>query len=118
MAKIKNQAGNYVTPSTASTTAAINAFSAQLAQDPRTPIVNAPASAPDAYPISTLTFLIIPKDGKDVPKRTALKQFIVYVVTDGQQAASGLNYAPLPDAVKQLNVKTLSQLTANGSPIQ
>jgi len=53
-----------------------------------------------------------------VQKRTALKQFITYVVTDGQQASSGLNYAPLPDAVKQINVKALSQLTANGSPIQ
>jgi phosphate transport system substrate-binding protein len=65
-----------------------------------------------------LTFLIIPKDGKDVQKRTALKQFITYVVTDGQQASSALNYAPLPDSVKQLNVKALSQLTANGNPIQ
>jgi phosphate transport system substrate-binding protein len=118
VAGIKNQAGKYVLPSTAGTTAAIEAFKDQLAQDARSPIANPPASAPDAYPISTLTFLIIPKDGKDVPKRTALKQFIVYVVTDGQQAASGLNYAPLPDAVKQLDVKTLSQLTVNGSPIQ
>ena len=118
VAAIKNQGGKYVLPSTAGTTAAIEAFKDQLAQDARTPIANPPASAPDAYPISTLTFLIIPKDGKDVPKRTALKQFIVYVVTDGQQAASGLNYAPLPDAVKQLNVKTLGQLTVNGSPIQ
>jgi len=40
------------------------------------------------------------------------------VVTDGQQAASGLSYAPLPDAVKQLDVKALSQMTVNGSPIQ
>jgi phosphate transport system substrate-binding protein len=47
-----------------------------------------------------------------------LKQFITYVVTDGQQAAAGLNYAPLPDSVKQLNVQALNQLTANGSPIQ
>jgi phosphate transport system substrate-binding protein len=118
VAAIKNQAGKYVLPSTAGTTAAINAFSDQLAQDPRTPIANPPASAPDAYPISTLTFLIIPKDGKDVPKRTALKQFIVYVVTDGQQAASSLDYAPLPDGVKQQDVKALNQLTVNGSPIQ
>ena len=118
VAAIKNQAGNYVLPSTAGTTAAIDAFKDELAKDDRTPIANPPASAPDAYPISTLTFLIIPKDGKDVPKRTALKQFIVYVVTDGQAGASGLNYAPLPDAVKQLNVKMLNQLTVNGSPIQ
>ena len=118
VAGIKNQAGKYVLPSTAGTTAAIDAFKDQLAKDARTPIANPPASAPDAYPISTLTFLIIPKDGKDVPKRTALKQFITYVVTDGQKASSGMNYAPLPDAVKQLDVQTLNQLTANGSPIQ
>jgi phosphate transport system substrate-binding protein len=118
VAGIKNQAGKYVPPSTAGTTAAIDAFKDQLAKDARTPIANPPASAPDAYPISTLTFLIIPKDGKDVAKRTALKQFITYLVTDGQQASSGLNYAPLPDAVKQLDVQTLNQLTANGSPIQ
>jgi phosphate transport system substrate-binding protein len=118
VAAIKNQAGKYVLPSTSGTTAAIDAFKDQLAQDARIPIANPPATAPDAYPISTLTFLIIPKDGKDVQKRTALKQFLTYVVTDGQQGASGLNYAPLPNAVKQLDVKALSQLTVNGRPIQ
>ena len=118
VAAIKNQAGNYVLPSTAGTTAAIDAFKDQLAKDDRTSIANPPASAADAYPISTLTFLIIPKDGKDAQKRAALKQFLVYVVTDGQQVTSGLNYAPLPDAVKQQNVQALSQLTVNGGPIQ
>jgi phosphate transport system substrate-binding protein len=118
VAAIKNQAGKYVLPSTAGTTAAIDAFKDELAKDPRTPIANPPASAEAAYPISTLTFLIIPRDGKDAKKRAALKQFIVYVVTDGQQAASGLNYAPLPDAVKQHDVQMLGQLMVNGSPIQ
>jgi phosphate transport system substrate-binding protein len=118
VAAIKNQAGKYVLPSPSGTTAAIDAFKDQLAKDPRTPIANPPASAPDAYPISTLTFLIIPKDGKDAQKRAALKQFIQYVVTDGQQAASELNYAPLPDAVKQQDAHALSQLTVNGSPMQ
>jgi phosphate transport system substrate-binding protein len=118
VAAIRNQAGKYVLPSTSGTTAAIDAFKEQLAQDVRTPIANPPATAPEAYPISTLTFLIIPKDGKDVPKRTALKQFLTYVVSDGQQAANGLNYAPLPDSVKQLDLKVISQLTVNGSPIQ
>src|SRR5271156_5353360 len=118
VAAIKNQAGKYVLPSTAGTTAAIDAFKDQLAKDDRTSIANPPASAPDAYPISTLTFLIIPKDGKDVAKRTALKPFVLYLVTDGQQAAGGLNYAPLPDAVKQQDVQTLNQMTVNGSAIQ
>jgi phosphate transport system substrate-binding protein len=118
VAAIKNEAGKYVLPSTAGTTAAIEAFKDQLAKDPRTSIANPPATAEAAYPISTLTFLIIPKDGKDVAKRTALKQFIQYVVSDGQQAASGLNYAPLPDSVKQQDLQTLGQLTVNGGPIQ
>lgn len=117
VAKVKNQAGNYVSPGTASTTAAINAFSAQLAQDPRTPIVNAPATAPDAYPISTMSFVIIPKDGPDKDKRTALKNFLQYVVTDGQAAAQQLNYAPLPDSVKQFDQQQLNQLTADGQAL-
>jgi len=118
VAAIKNQAGKYVLPSPAGTTAAIDAFKDELAKDPRTPIANPPAGAPDAYPISTLTFLIIPKDGKDAQKRVALKQFIQYVVTDGQQVAGALSYAPLPEAVKQQDAHALSQLTVNGNPMQ
>lgn len=118
VAKVKNLAGNYVAPSLASTTAAISAFSAQLAQDPRTPIVNAPATAGEAYPISTLTFLIVPKDGPDKTKRTTLKNFLKYVVTDGQAAAKELNYAPLPDSVKQYDQQQINLLTADGQPLQ
>ena len=118
VASIKNQAGKYVAPSTTSTTAAIAAFTDQLAKDPRAPIVDAPASAPDAYPISTLTFLIIPKDGPDQAKRTALKSFIQYVITDGQSIAGTLAYAPLPDGVKQYDQQAINQMTAAGQPIQ
>jgi len=118
IASIRNQAGKYIAPSEASTTAAITAFSAQIDKDPRLPIVNAPASAPEAYPISTLTFLIVPKDGKDAAKRSALKKFIQYIVTGGQATAGALNYAPLPDGVKQYDQNLINQMTVNGQPIQ
>jgi len=118
VAKIKNQAGTYVAPTAQSTTAAIDAFTKQLSQDPRVPIVNPPATATDAYPISTLTFLIIPKDGPDKDKRTALKNFTQYVISDGQATAGTLNYAPLPDGVKQFDQQQLGQMTAGGQPIQ
>ena len=118
VAKIKNQAGQYVSATAAATTSAINAFSSQLAQDPRTPIVNPPASAADAYPISGLTFLIIPKDGPGKAKRAALKSFVQYIITDGQATAGTLNYAPLPDGVKQYDQQQLQQLTADGQPLQ
>jgi phosphate transport system substrate-binding protein len=118
VARIKNQAGAYIAPTAQATTAAINAFTSQLAQDPRTPIVNPPASAKDAYPISGLTFLILPKDGQDKEKRSALKSFVQYVITDGQSTAGSLSYAPLPDGVKQYDQQQLQQLTANGLPLQ
>lgn len=118
VAAIKNQAGNYILPSSGSTTAAIDAFQADLAKDPRRPIANPPAAAANAYPISTLTFLIIPKDGKNAQDRAALKQFIQFIMNEGQQAAGGLNYAPLPDGLKQQNLQALNQMTANGSAIQ
>jgi len=117
VASIRNLAGNYVQPSTDSTTAAIAAYSDQLNKDPRTPIVNPPASAPQAYPISTLTFLIIPKDGTDQGRRTALKGFVQYVLGEGQTTAASLNYAPLPDGVKQYGQQAISQMTLNGQPI-
>jgi len=116
-ASIENAAGKYLQPTPEGTTAAIKAFSAQLTQDPRQPIVNPPATAADAYPISGLTFLIIPKDGSDKGKRTALKQFIQYIITDGQAVAGTLNYAPLPDEVKSYDQQQLQQITAAGQPI-
>jgi phosphate transport system substrate-binding protein len=117
IANVKNQAGRYIAPSLDSTTAAIAAFATQLASDVRTPIVNPPASAPDAYPISTLTFLIIPKDGADPAKRAALKQFAQYIVTTGQPAAGELNYAPLPSGVQQYDQTQINLMTVNGQPI-
>lgn len=118
VAAIRNQAGKYILPSPEGTTAAIDGFAEQLAKDPRLPIVNAPASQAAAYPISGLTFLIIPKDGPDQAKRQALKAFVKYVVTDGQSVAGTLNYAPLPDAVKQNDLQLLNQMTAAGQALQ
>jgi phosphate transport system substrate-binding protein len=87
VASVRNRAGNWVEPSPAATTAAINAFAEELAKDVRTPIVDPPASAKDAYSIAGLTFLLVPKQGKD-PKRTqTVKDFVQYIVTQGQNEA-------------------------------
>ena len=80
---MENAAGKFLSPTAAGTSAAIDAFSAELAKDVRAPIVNPPASAADAYPISGLTFLLVPKQAKDAAKATAVKGFIQYIITDG-----------------------------------
>jgi len=39
-------------------------------------------------------------------------------VTDGQNVANSLNYAPLPDGLKQNDLNLLNQMTAQGKPLQ
>jgi len=117
VAQIKNKAGNYVEGTAAGTTAAIEAFSAQLARDPRIPIVDPPASAANAYPISGLTFVIVPKDGSNPAKRAALKKFILYLMSEGQTTAGTMGYAPLSEGVRQYNQQTLEQMQAEGKPL-
>ncbi len=118
VASIKNQAAQFVAPSAQATSAAIEAFQQELQQDIRVPIVNPPASAKDAYPISGLTFLIVPADGSNQQQRADIKGFIQYVISPvGQQTAQSLNYAPIPDSLRETNMKLLGQMKANGQPL-
>jgi phosphate transport system substrate-binding protein len=119
VALVRNRAGNWVEPSAASTTAAINAFSEELAKDVRVPIVDPPASAKDAYPIAGLTYLLIPKQGKDTKKTQTLKDLVQFIVTQGQDEAEKLSYAKLPDSLQQQDQNLLSQVgAASGQPSQ
>lgn len=117
VAAIQNISGNFVQPTTAASTAAIDAFAGELARDVRAPIVDPPATAANAYPISGLTFLLVPKDGADRAKRQALKGFIQYVVTAGQQIAPTLSYSQLPQSVVVLDQKLINEMTAGGQPL-
>jgi len=117
VAAVRNQAGEFVEPNPASTTAAINAFSSELSSDVRTPIVDPPASEKHAYPISGLTFLLVPKEGKDPKKTDTIKQFVQFVVTQGQDQAESLAYAKLPATLQQQDQALLAQI-GSSSPQQ
>jgi phosphate transport system substrate-binding protein len=110
VALVRNKAGQWIKPSSDSATAAIEAFSKELQQDVRTPIVEPPASAKDAYPISGLTFLLVPKNSTDATKRSDLKAFITYAITDGQQYADQLHYSKLPAFLQQHNQALVNEL--------
>ncbi len=118
VALIQNRAGTFVAPSPASATAAIEAFSEALAKDARTPIVDPPASAKEAYPLAGLTFLLVPKDGSDAEERRAIRDFIQYAVTSGQDSAESLDYAKLPKSLQQQDLSILGGLTVSGQPLK
>jgi phosphate transport system substrate-binding protein len=114
VALIRNQAGKWVEPSAASTTAAIDALGGELAKDVRTPIVQPPASAKDAYPIAGLTFLLVPKQGKDAARTQVIKEFVEFIVMHGQDQAESLFYAKLPAGLQQQDQSLLAQIGAAG----
>jgi phosphate transport system substrate-binding protein len=118
VAMVRNEVGDYVAPSPEGTTAAINAYSDQLSQDVRTPIVDPPNTAKDAYPIAGLTFILVAKDGNDPVRRQNIKDFIKDVITNGQDVAQQMNYAKLPDSLQQQDQKLLAEMTANGQPLK
>jgi len=98
---VQNAAGKYPVPSIASIEAAAAAFKTVPAGGTHgVSIVNPPASAPDAYPISTFTYVLIPRS---TPTATAaaLRKFVGWAVTSGQSESytSKLEFAPLPSAV-------------------
>ncbi len=93
-ASVENAAGRFVTPSTGSIAAA--AATAHFAADNSASIVAPPASAAAAYPLSTFTYVIVPKSSS---KLAALQKFIDYAVTKGQADATALEFAPLPQNV-------------------
>jgi phosphate transport system substrate-binding protein len=114
VADIRNAAGDWVAPSAASATAAIDAFQAELGKDVRTPVVDPPATAKGAYPIAGLTFLLIPKQSKDPAKEQTLKEFVQYVITEGQNSAEQLDYSKLPESLASQDQKLLAEIQAGG----
>lgn len=125
VAAIQNPAGNYVLPTLESTTLAAQSVAsiglpAGAQSWANVNILNAPDA--QAYPIVSFSYLIVYKELNVVPgmteaKATELVQFLWYVVHDGQQLASGLEYAPLPANVVQLNEATIQSITFNGQQL-
>jgi phosphate transport system substrate-binding protein len=105
--KVKNLAGAWVQASLAGVTAAA-ASSKEMPDDFRVSITNAPGK--DAYPISSFTWLLIPEKISDPAKDKAIKDFLKWMLSDGQAMAANLAYAPLPKAVVAKEMKAIAKI--------
>lgn len=104
---VKNAAGNFVKASLESTTAA--AAGAKMSGDDfRVSITN--SSGPEAYPIASFTYLLIPKQWKDQSKKNATVEFLDWMLNSGQSATTQLDYAPLPVAVKDKELQVIKEI--------
>jgi phosphate transport system substrate-binding protein len=104
-AKVKNKAGNFVEASLDNASAA--AEGAEIKDDLTFSAIW--ADGDNAYPITAQTWIIAYKKQTDAAKAAALKAFINYILTDGQELAPTVNFAPLPT---DLDDKAIAQLDA------
>jgi phosphate transport system substrate-binding protein len=106
--KVKNASGAFVEASLASVTAAAAGTAKDMPDDFRVSITNAPGK--DAYPISSFTWLLIPEKISDPIKKKAIKDFLAWMLTDGQKMTEALAYAPLPKAVVAKEQKAIAKI--------
>jgi phosphate transport system substrate-binding protein len=92
VAALQNKAGNFIVPTIESGAATL--ASVVLPENLRAFITD-PEGAND-YPIATFTWLLVRKSYSDQKKASAIKEFVNYGLTIGQQAAPGLGYITLP----------------------
>jgi phosphate transport system substrate-binding protein len=107
-----------VTPDISTVSAAAGGEMAELtpATDFRVSLINAPGER--TYPIASFTWLLLRKDyGADAAKARALIEYVWWALTEGQQAAPDLGYAPLPEEIKPWIQAKLETITANGKPV-
>ncbi len=95
---VKNSAGTWIKGSLDSTTAAAGSVK-NMPDDFRVSITNPPGK--DAYPIASFTWLLVPAQFKDAAKGKVVVDFLNWMLDQGESMVSQLDYAPLPNNVKE-----------------
>ena len=106
--KVKNSSGQFIKADLGGVTAAAAGAAKSMPDDFRVSITDAPGKT--AYPISSFTWLLIPSKFSDGSKRDAIKGFIKWMLTDGQNETEALSYAKLPKEVAAKEMKALSNI--------
>jgi phosphate transport system substrate-binding protein len=107
-ASIKNSAGDFVAPSSASAAAAASHVT------PKADLTFATADEPGAtsYPIAYQSWDLVYSVQPNAADVALLKAYLGYLLGPGQQLLSQLNLAPLPSAIDQAAVAQLSKITS------
>jgi phosphate transport system substrate-binding protein len=107
-ATIKNSAGDWVAPSTASATAAASQVT------PKADLTFSTADEPGAtsYPITYQSWDLVYSVQPSANDVALIKAYLGYLLGAGQQLLSPLNLAPLPSAIDSAAVAQLSQITS------
>jgi len=105
-ASVKNKAGSFIAPSTASATAA--AQNTTVKPDLTFSCIWAPGA--QSYPITYQSWDLVIQKQSSTNDTAMLKAYIGYLLGDGQKLLPTLNYAPLPSNIQQMAQAQLSKI--------
>jgi len=103
--KIENRGGVFIAPDLKGVTAAADSF--KMDADFRIMITD--SKQEDSYPISGLTWFLLPKTGSG-EKRKVFLGFLKWMLAEGQSMAPALHYAPLPRSLIILEEEAVAKL--------
>jgi phosphate transport system substrate-binding protein len=100
VAALRNPAGAFVFPTVQAMSAAADAVLDSLPPDSayRVSLVN--ASAPDAYPLASFSWIIVRERPADPARAAQLRAFVLWALREGDDDARELDYAPLPERMR------------------
>lgn len=104
---VRNAAGTWLKASIEGVTNAAASVK-DMPADYRVSITDAPGK--NAYPISSFTYLLIPAQQSDAAKAKVIKDFLQWMLKNGEGEVSALYYAPLPNNVAKKVQATVSSL--------
>ena len=107
LGRVKNQDGKFVSADLDSIAGAA-AHSFEPGGELRTSLLN--AAGPEAYPIASYTWFIVPAHIEDENKRQAIKGFLEWMLGPGQRQAAALGYVALPERVIRAESAALARI--------
>ena len=105
-ASLRNKAGAFVKPTLGGTSAALEGVTVNpdLSYNPLN------ADGAQAYPIAAPTWILAYQNQPDRAKGEALRSFLRFLLTDGQDLAEEVDYAKLPESLRTKALAQLDQL--------
>lgn len=114
-ALINNKAGKFIKPNAESASKAVGKN-----VPPHMKVSITDTDSPDGYPISSFTWILVYRDLsylKDVNKAKELYNLLWWIIHEGQEFATPMNYAPLPQSIISQLENNLKRLVFGNQPL-
>ncbi len=113
---LKNSAGNYVAPTSATFQAAAAGADWENAEGYYLVLTDQPGA--QSWPITGASFILMYKEQKNADKARAVLAFFDWCYRNGGEIAEKLDYVPMPAKVVEMVERTWrEQITADGKPV-